>query len=77
VTGFTNPAMVEQIRSGFIQSKTKNPDWEFPIMEDFTKEIHPSARDNIKPDKKHHIADVGEVEDNAPAGKWVKLRTTG
>jgi hypothetical protein len=72
MSGFTNPAMVEQIRSGLIQSKTKHPDWEFPTMEDFAKEIHPSGRDDVKPDKKHHIAVMGEVEDNAPAMKRVK-----
>jgi acyl carrier protein phosphodiesterase len=72
MSGFTNPAMVEQIRSGLIQSKTKHPDWEFPTMEDFAKEIHPSGQDDVKPDKKHHIAVMGEVEDNAPAMKRVK-----
>ncbi|KAM0217260.1 hypothetical protein ACHAQI_002129 [Fusarium lateritium] len=72
MTGFTNPAMVEQIRSGLIQSKTKLPDWEFPTMEDFAKEIHPNGRDDVKPGKKHGITVVGEVEDTAPAMKRVK-----
>jgi hypothetical protein len=72
MVGFTNPAMVEQIRSGLIQSKTKRPDWEFPTMEDFAKEIHPSGRDDVKPSKKHNITVVGEVEDTAPAMKRVK-----
>ncbi|KAG5664614.1 hypothetical protein KAF25_008348 [Fusarium avenaceum] len=72
MTGFTNSAMVEQIRSGLIQSKTKRPDWEFPTMEDFAKEIHPNGRDDVKPGKKHNITIVGEVEDNAPAMKRVK-----
>lgn len=72
MTGFTNSAMVEQIRSGLIQSMTKRPDWEFPTMEDFAKEIHPNGRDDVKPGKKHNITIVGEVGDNAPAMKRVK-----
>ncbi|KAM0355927.1 hypothetical protein ACHAPU_000316 [Fusarium lateritium] len=72
VTGFANPAMVEQIRSGLIQPKIKRPDWEFPTMEDFAKEIQPNSGDDVKPGNKHSIAVVGEVENIAPAMKRVK-----
>ncbi|KAF5680404.1 hypothetical protein FHETE_529 [Fusarium heterosporum] len=72
VTGFTNPAMVEQIRSGLVQPKIKYPGWEFLTMEDFAKEIQPNSKDDVKSGDKHSIAVAGEAENIAPAMKRVK-----
>ncbi|KAF4452617.1 hypothetical protein F53441_4556 [Fusarium austroafricanum] len=70
--GCTNPAMVEQIRSGLIQSKPKSPNWEFPTMEDFAKEILPSGKDDSSLGQKHSINLVDEAENATPAMKRVK-----
>ncbi|KAF4992197.1 hypothetical protein FGRMN_7328 [Fusarium graminum] len=72
LTGFANPAVVEQIRSGLIQPKIKRPGWEFLTMEDFAKEIQPNSRDDVKSSDKHSIAVAGEAENIAPAMKRVK-----
>ncbi|KAF5242256.1 hypothetical protein FANTH_8770 [Fusarium anthophilum] len=45
-TDRSNPEMVEQIRSGLIQPKPARPDWDFPTMEDFAKEILPNGKED-------------------------------
>ncbi|KAF5685492.1 hypothetical protein FCIRC_3411 [Fusarium circinatum] len=45
-TDRSNPEMVEQIRSGLIQPKPAHPDWDFPTMEDFAKEILPNGKED-------------------------------
>ncbi|KAF5968239.1 hypothetical protein FBULB1_10811 [Fusarium bulbicola] len=45
-TDRSNSEMVEQIRSGLIQPKPAHPDWDFPTMEDFAKEILPNGKED-------------------------------
>ncbi|KLO84145.1 hypothetical protein CEK26_009927 [Fusarium fujikuroi] len=68
----SNPEMVEQIRSGLIQSKPARPNWDFPTMEDFAKEILPNGKDDGGIGKKHSISFVGEEDDIASPNKRVK-----
>ncbi|KAI1045439.1 hypothetical protein LB505_006344 [Fusarium chuoi] len=68
----SNPEVVEQIRSGLIQSKPARPNWDFPTMEDFAKEILPNGKDDGGIGEKHSISVVGEEDEIASPNKRVK-----
>ncbi|KAF5618190.1 hypothetical protein F52700_12358 [Fusarium sp. NRRL 52700] len=71
-TDCSNPEMVEQIRTLMIQPKPARPDWDFPTMEDFAKEILPNGKDGDGIGQKHSISFANEQEDIASPNKRVK-----
>ncbi|PNP80864.1 hypothetical protein FNYG_05836 [Fusarium nygamai] len=71
-TDCSNPEMVEQIRSGLIQPKSARPNWDFPTMEDFAKEILPNGKDDGGIGKKHIISSVDKEDHIASPNKRVK-----
>ncbi|KAG5793825.1 hypothetical protein H9Q69_007109 [Fusarium xylarioides] len=71
-TDCSNPEMVEQIRSGLIQPKPARPNWDFPTMEDFAKEILPNGKDDGGIGEKHSISFVDEEDDMSSPNKRVK-----
>ncbi|KAF4493654.1 hypothetical protein FAGAP_10209 [Fusarium agapanthi] len=68
-TDRSNPEMVEQIRSGLIQPKPARPDWDFPTMEDFAKEILPNGKED---GGKRSISFVDDEDDVTSPSKRVK-----
>ncbi|RGP67367.1 hypothetical protein FSPOR_6023 [Fusarium sporotrichioides] len=66
--GGTNPAMVEQVRTGLMPRIGK---WDLPTIEDFTKESVLGGTDGAKSSKKR-VAHVDEGNDTPPAMKKIK-----
>ncbi|UZP37318.1 hypothetical protein NXS19_005134 [Fusarium pseudograminearum] len=64
----TNPAMVEQVRTGLMPRTEK---WELPTIEDFTKESVLGGTDGANPNKKR-VAHADEGNDIAPVMKKIK-----
>ncbi|KAM0561093.1 hypothetical protein ACHAPJ_003594 [Fusarium lateritium] len=70
--GYTNPDMVEQIRSGLIQPKPMRANWEFPTMEDFARGILSSSKNEVALGKKHNMTLIDEAEGAVPPLKRIK-----
>ncbi|XEV04143.1 hypothetical protein FSHL1_009430 [Fusarium sambucinum] len=64
----TNPAMVEQVRTGLMPRMGK---WDLPTIEDFTNESVLDDTDGTKPSKKR-LTYADEGNDTAPTAKRIK-----
>jgi hypothetical protein len=64
----TNPAMVEQVRTGLMPRTGK---WDLPTIEDFTNESVLDDTDGAKPNNKR-LTHTDEGNDTAPTAKRIK-----
>jgi hypothetical protein len=64
--------MVEQIRSGLIPTKPKDQGWDFPTLEDFTRESALGGKDEVKQNQKRNITPGDGANDAPHAMKKVK-----
>ena len=70
--GGANPFMVEQIRSGLIPTKPRDQGWDFPTLEDFTRESALGGKDEVKQNQKRHITPGDGANDGLHAMKKAK-----
>ncbi|RFN48098.1 hypothetical protein FIE12Z_7649 [Fusarium flagelliforme] len=63
--GGANPFVVEQIRSGLIPTKPRDQGWDFPTLEDFTRESALRGKDEVKQNQKRNIT-PGDGANEAP-----------
>ena len=70
--GGANPFMVEQIRSGLIPTKPRDQGWDFPTLEDFTRESALGGKDEVKQNQKRNITPGDGANDGPHVMKKVK-----
>ncbi|KAJ4139967.1 hypothetical protein NW768_001317 [Fusarium equiseti] len=63
--GGANPFIVEQIRSGLIPRKPRDQGWDFPTLEDFTRESTLGGKNEVKQKPKRNIT-PGDGANDAP-----------